>query len=78
MMGETLAFTREPLLGILPGVPGPFELVLVAFIILLLFGKRLPDLMGSLGRSIVEFKKGAREVEGPDAHESDPTGTPGA
>ena len=44
---------------------------ILSFIILLLFGKRLPDLMGSLGRSIVEFKKGAREVEGPVSDDVD-------
>ncbi len=78
MTWETLEFMRPSLLGFIPGMPGPLELVVIAFIILLLFGKRLPDLMGSLGRSIVEFKKGTREVEGPDAHESDPTGNSGA
>ena len=78
MIWETSGFTPESLLGFIPGVPGPLELVVIAFIILLLFGKRLPDLMGSLGRSIVEFKKGAREVEGPDTHDSDPTGNSGA
>jgi sec-independent protein translocase protein TatA len=46
-----------------PGVPGPMELVVLAFIVLLLFGKRLPEVMGSLGRSIVEFKKGARDAD---------------
>jgi len=45
------------------GVPGPFELLVIAFIVLLLFGKRLPDLMRSLGRSVVEFKKGASDAE---------------
>jgi sec-independent protein translocase protein TatA len=43
------------------GVPGFFELVIIAVIVLLLFGKRLPTLMRSLGSSVVEFKKGARE-----------------
>lgn len=50
------------------GVPGPMELVIIAFIVLLLFGKRLPGLMNSLGRSVVEFKKG---VNDPDHLESD-------
>ena len=47
-------------LGVI-GMPGPLELVIIAGIILLLFGKRLPEVMGSLGRSIVEFKKGASD-----------------
>ena len=44
------------------GVPGPIELILVLFVILLLFGaKRLPQLSRSLGRSLSEFKKGREE-----------------
>ncbi len=41
----------------------PMELAIVGGIVLLLFGNRLPGLMRSLGRSIVEFKQGAREIE---------------
>jgi sec-independent protein translocase protein TatA len=43
--------------------PGPLELVVIAAIALLLFGSRLPSVMGSLGRGIVEFKKGMRGIE---------------
>jgi TatA/E family protein of Tat protein translocase len=32
-------------------------------IVLLLFGSRLPSLARSLGQSIVEFKKGMKELE---------------
>ena len=35
-------------------------LILVAF---LLFGNRLPSVMRSLGRSVVEFKKGVAGIE---------------
>ena len=42
---------------------GPQELILVAFIVLLLFGaKRLPDLARSFGKSLGEFKRGKDEV----------------
>ncbi len=42
---------------------GGWEWVIVVLAILLLFGsKRIPDLARSLGQSIREFKKGAREV----------------
>jgi len=45
------------------GFLGGWEWVVVVFAILLLFGsKRIPDLARSLGSSIKEFKKGAREV----------------
>jgi sec-independent protein translocase protein TatA len=39
------------------------ELLIVAAIVLLLFGSRLPSVMRNLGRGIVEFKKGTREIE---------------
>ena len=42
---------------------GPFGYAVVALIALLLFGNRLPSMMRSLGRSVVEFKKGVAGVE---------------
>jgi len=42
---------------------GPLELVIVAVIVLLLFGNRLPSVMRSLGQGLVEFKKGVQGVE---------------
>lgn len=43
---------------------GPTELIIVLVIILLLFGaKKLPDLAGSVGKSIKEFRKGAAEAD---------------
>jgi sec-independent protein translocase protein TatA len=45
----------------LPG--GPFEWMLIFGIGLLLFGKRLPDIARGAGRSIVEFKKGLRDID---------------
>ena len=43
--------------------PGGWEWILIAMIGLLLFGKRLPEVGKSLGKSIVEFKKGLKGVE---------------
>lgn len=42
---------------------GGMEIVIFLFVILLLFGKRLPDLARSLGRSVVEFKKGTSDAD---------------
>jgi sec-independent protein translocase protein TatA len=44
-------------------MPGWGELLVIAFVGLLLFGKRLPEVGRSLGKGIVEFKKGLRGVE---------------
>ena len=41
----------------------PTELMVVAFIALLLFGKRLPEVMRSLGKGVTEFKKGMSGIE---------------
>ena len=42
---------------------GTWEIVLVLFIVLLLFGgKRLPELARSLGHGIREFKKASNEI----------------
>lgn len=43
--------------------PGPVELVVIGMAFLLLFGKRLPDVMRSVGKGIVEFKKGVSGIE---------------
>lgn len=45
------------------GLPGGGEWVLIALVALLVFGKRLPEVARSLGKGIVEFKKGLRGME---------------
>jgi len=45
------------------GLPGYAEILIVAFVGLLLFGRRLPEVARSLGRSVVEFKKGIKDVK---------------
>ena len=42
---------------------GPWEIALIVLVLLLLFGRRLPEIAGSLGKSVVNFKKGLREVD---------------
>lgn len=44
-------------------MPGPMELVVIGVLGLLIFGKRLPEVGKSLGKSIVEFKKGLSGIE---------------
>lgn len=43
---------------------GMGELILILIIVLILFGaSRLPEIARALGRSIKEFKKGAKEIK---------------
>lgn len=67
-------------------MPGGMEWIAIAMIGLLIFGKRLPEISKSLGRSIIEFKRGLRGVEdhdrsrpgltGPGRGQSPPTELP--
>ncbi len=43
--------------------PSGMELVVILVIGLLLFGKRLPEIGRSMGKAIVEFKKGVKGIE---------------
>ena len=46
-------------------MPGPQELILIAFIVLLFFGgKKLPDLMRGLGKGIREFNNAKANIQG--------------
>lgn len=45
------------------GLPGGMEWVAIGLLALLIFGRRLPDVARSVGKSIVEFKRGMREVK---------------
>lgn len=51
------------------------EYLIIAVILLLLFGRRLPEVGRSLGKGIVEFKKGLRDVED-DVRRSETTSNP--
>ncbi len=53
---------------------GTWELLIILAIGLLLFGRRLPEVGKSLGKGIVEFKKGLKGIE----EEVDTQATPAA
>ncbi len=42
---------------------GPAEIALIAMVALLLFGRRVPEVMRNLGKGVSEFKKGIKEVQ---------------
>lgn len=46
------------------GVIGPWQIVIIALVIILLFGgKKIPELMKGLGQGVKSFKEGMNEVE---------------
>ncbi len=40
-----------------------WKLLILLFIVLLLFSSRLPSVARALGQSVIEFKKGIKELE---------------
>jgi len=44
-------------------MPGGWEWIIILIIAILIFGRRLPEVMKSIGKGIVEFKKGVKGVE---------------
>jgi sec-independent protein translocase protein TatA len=51
---------------------GPLEIVLIVAVLLLLFGgKKIPELMKGIGQGMKEFKKATRD-EGPVNESTDP------
>ncbi len=64
----------NPLLGFFTF--SPMEMAFILMVALLLFGRRLPEVARSMGRSIQEFKKGLNEAQHDlhsDALTSEPT-----
>ena len=49
--------------NMLAWMPGAPEMLVIAAVALLFFGRRLPDVARSMGKSIVEFKKGLKDVK---------------
>lgn len=57
-------------------IPGGTEWVIILFIVLLFFGARkLPDLAGSVGKSMKEFRKASKEALEEDDEEHDGAST---
>ena len=49
---------------VIAGMFGPQEIIIVAILILLLFGgRKIPELMKGLGKGMKEFKKATKEDE---------------
>ena len=43
---------------IILGIPGPWQIILIVLVVLLLFGgRKIPELMKGLGQGMKEFKK---------------------
>ncbi len=46
------------------GVVGPWQVVIIALVIILLFGgKKIPELMKGLGKGVKSFKEGMAEID---------------
>ncbi len=62
------------------GLPGHTEWIIILIIALLIFGKRLPSVMRSMGQSLRQFKKGMEDMDVDDdtgAEGDEPDETPG-
>ncbi len=59
-------------LYIIAGMIGPWQVILVILVILLLFGgRKLPELMKGLGQGLQEFKKATKEGKEKDKDKED-------
>jgi len=62
------------------GFIGPWQIVIIALVILLLFGgKKIPELMSGLGKGVKSFKSGLTEIDeqANQAEDATKTETPG-
>lgn len=60
---------------IILSMPGATELILIAAVVLLIFGgKKIPELMRGLGKGIKEFKDASKGVDEETKEEAKPAG----
>jgi len=77
-----MMLTSDPTLQLAFGMPGGWEWIVILLIGLLIFGRRLPEVGRSIGKSIVEFKRGVKgineeiEAESAKAASSEPARLP--
>ena len=49
---------------IILGIPGPWQIILIVLVVLLLFGgRKIPELMKGLGQGMKEFKKATKDKD---------------
>ena len=57
---------------IILGIPGPWQIILIVLVVLLLFGgRKIPELMKGLGQGIREFKKFTKDEKKPEEEEEE-------
>lgn len=62
MIFRTFVKTKSDMLSSIFLFVGPWQIVLIVLVILLLFGgRKIPELMKGLGRGIKEFKDASKE-----------------